>query len=1460
MKIKNKSIALSISICIIFTLLIQMFLPLVSFAEEETIYIKSADDLISLSKSCAYDAWSVGKNILLSNDISLEGVDFKPIAHFGGSFDGGGHTISGIDLTGAYSPAGLFLFVGQGAVINNLTVKATITPDGDKGFVGGIVGDNSGEIIGCSFIGTVIGASDVGGIAGINRVSGRISECSVSGEIIGECRTGGIAGSNEGLISSCTNGASVNTIAISSSLSLDQINISLTLDITKLPSLDTGTMTDVGGISGYSTGIIMGSANNGAVGYPHIGYNVGGICGRSCGHLNGNINNATVNGRKDVGGIVGQMEPHISYDLSEDLLASLKAELDEMSGVIDGAVGSVGGDIPGISTRFEVILENIDGATDSLNTIINDTSGYGNGVIDEINRMSEVLSEVISQLSGITEQIPELGTTLGDSLSSLEGALSDLLEFSDISGAAVDHIISATNNLSLAFDKISQSIDGINAGLGALEGAITISDKVAFEEALNGIADQLGVFINATDDMAAGIEAIIEAVGDNAWMDDALNQLSSITEILGDMSDAASEIYDATLTISENVDLHWDKIREGGDQLILMIGHMKDMTVSLSEAFELTDSGLTQISEGLSLIADSVTVNDPEGVESGLTMIGEGFDKLIGASGKLSSSLSDLSELLSEYENSGDLAELLSSTGDALTGLAESAGELTSAMTTLSEGISLLLSSIDIDFDMIEEGGGIVFAGMEDLVESIRKMRSVIDSMSEGMIALEKAVLAINEAVEVKDESKLSAAFDQAYGALGDIINGLGELSDETTALIDTMREAKLLGDEIILAAEDTAAAIRQMTGALVEIQNGVDSLRENITFDPDSASEGLSFIRGGLSELSDASNYLKNCFINISDAITVIDGGSNKLNSAVEKVRDAISDMKVAMDLVSSISDGVDLLVGYLNGVDPMQIPTFPESITSEANQLFIYISAIENELKYLNTDITNLSGDLVERIGRLNEIFDNLSENIVSAIYGLNDTGFIDNNVSEDEIDSVTYGKLFACLNNGDVFGDISVGGIGGAMGLEYALDPEDDLSGELTVTQKKQYKLKAVIHACQNNGDVSSKYDCAGGIVGKMDLGLVYGSEAYCNVESQSGNYVGGIAGITSGLISQSYAKCTLGGGKYIGGIVGSGISENYSGDSSMVRGCYSMVRISRFTQYAGAISGINSGEYSENLFVSDTLSGIDRVSYAGRAEPISYEELIKRRSIPTEFYLFTLEFVADGKVIFSTEFEYGDSFDAEVFPEIPAKDGHYAHWDTDTLGDLKFDTVVNAVYVPYLTAISGGVDRDKEIFFVEGLFTEWDSLEVIEGADSSELQVHEGFFFNDEAVESWTLKIPADSLKDNTIHYLPEWSSVRIFVNEGAGWREAAHQQFGSYVIFDVSGEVVEIAVYKHSIDPVPIVIIAGSALLLAAAVTVICLVVKKKRAAKKNLPTDEAKDGKKARKAEKPKKEKKVKTK
>lgn len=99
----------------------------------------------------------------------------------------------------------------------------------------------------------------------------------------------------------------------------------------------------------------------------------------------------------------------------------------------------------------------------------------------------------------------------------------------------------------------------------------------------------------------------------------------------------------------------------------------------------------------------------------------------------------------------------------------------------------------------------------------------------------------------------------------------------------------------------------------------------------------------------------------------------------------------------------------------------------------------------------------------------------------------------VSDEEIEKTTRGKAYACRNNGEVEGDVNVGGIAGSMAIEYDLDPEDDITKVGSDSLNFTLKTRAIIQNCVNQGEVTSKKDNAGGIAGNMALGLVVGAKA-------------------------------------------------------------------------------------------------------------------------------------------------------------------------------------------------------------------------------------------------------------------------------------------------------------------------------------------------------------------------------
>ena len=292
--------------------------PQAEEAELEVLSIITEDDLLALAADCTLDAWSQDKRVVLEADLDLAGLDFTPIATFGGTFSGNGHTIRGLTITDALSPAGLICTLQPKGRVEDLSVEGTVTPSGDPVSTGGLVGENYGTIENCAFTGTVSGGWATGGLVGENKASGVVRACRTGGTVDGENRTGGLVGCNLGVIEDCENTAYVNIESVDPAIDLSDLDLTFSLDLSTLSQFSTAHVaTDTGGVTGYNAGTVAASRNTAAIGYPHIGYNTGGIAGRTSGQLVDCVNTGAVNGRKDVGGVAGQVEPYIEMQLDD---------------------------------------------------------------------------------------------------------------------------------------------------------------------------------------------------------------------------------------------------------------------------------------------------------------------------------------------------------------------------------------------------------------------------------------------------------------------------------------------------------------------------------------------------------------------------------------------------------------------------------------------------------------------------------------------------------------------------------------------------------------------------------------------------------------------------------------------------------------------------------------------------------------------------------------------------------------------------------------------------------------------------------------------------------------------------------------------------------------------------------------------------------------------------------------
>jgi len=457
--------------------------------------IASEEDFIHFAENCRIDTFSRNLTVMMMTDLDLTGMEISSVPIFSGVFDGGGHSIRGISLAEEGSVRGLFRYVDSGAEIRNLHLSGTVTPDGSRSTVGGIAGSNAGTIRGCSFEGEISGTDEVGGIAGTNAVGGVIEGCTVRGTVHGSHFVGGIAGSNSGVIRDCDNEAEINTTEEQNKVELSDITIE-----TMTGAESASTATDIGGIAGTSSGVIRDCTNLGNVGYIHVGYNIGGIAGSQLGYLMGCTNRGTVLGRKEVGGIVGQMEPNALLQFETDTLQILQSQMEDLDGIAGQAqanlqssgsqltaqIGAMEAEIEKAGQALEELLpadpdaplpdeDTILAAQNVLSSTMTTLTGQLSSMVTSTQGAVSAMTGSLQALSG---QMNTIGETIGNAASGLGGSITDVSDL-DTAELLTGKVQNCVN--------YGQVQGDINAG--GIAGAISVESDMDPEDDLQIMGD-----------------------------------------------------------------------------------------------------------------------------------------------------------------------------------------------------------------------------------------------------------------------------------------------------------------------------------------------------------------------------------------------------------------------------------------------------------------------------------------------------------------------------------------------------------------------------------------------------------------------------------------------------------------------------------------------------------------------------------------------------------------------------------------------------------------------------------------------------------------------------------------------------------------------------------------------------------------------------------------------------------
>ena len=501
--------------------LLLLGLPLPALAEDgAAVEIKTAEDFAAFARACARESYSLGRRFVLTADVDLSGLDYEPAAWFAGSFEGGGHTVRGLALSGEGSRQGLFRTVASTASVSNLHVEGSVAPGGTAEYVGGLAGVNEGTLLGCSFRGTVKGLNAVGGLVGRNADSGRIRSSGASGSVEGEHRVGGVAGLNEGRLEDCDNYGAVNASALTPSGEPH-------FDLASFSQEDFVDLSDIGGVAGENSGALLRCRSRGTVGYPWTGYNVGGIAGKSSGFVDACENAGAVRGRRDVGGIVGQLIPFADLRLTHEDLDTLADAVSYLHVLLNNVNSSSGTLSEELLRQLQSMKGSSSAALRALAALLNRSLTIEGGSIDpetgeirfpdvqysgvDTAELSQALADLFAGSDVLASSVVGTAGTLAGQITDIShqiGYIFNLL-YGIVDDAAEGDILTLHD---LSFDEAYAHDEGAVArcrGTGPVEAEINaggVVGNIAFEISFD-MEDQLG----ASDMLATKAEQFLFA-------------------------------------------------------------------------------------------------------------------------------------------------------------------------------------------------------------------------------------------------------------------------------------------------------------------------------------------------------------------------------------------------------------------------------------------------------------------------------------------------------------------------------------------------------------------------------------------------------------------------------------------------------------------------------------------------------------------------------------------------------------------------------------------------------------------------------------------------------------------------------------------------------------------------------------------------------------------------------------
>ena len=625
---------------------------------------------------------------------------------------------------------------------------------------------------------------------------------------------------------------------------------------------------------------------------------------------------------------------------------------------------------------------------------------------------------------------------------------------------------------------------------------------------------------------------------------------------------------------------------------------------------------------------------------------------------------------------------------------------------------------------------------------------------------------------------------------------------------------------------------LESLKNSVNDIKSKIETLKKDASNSSDDIKKQINEIEKSVNAVSDDT---KNAAGQISDDVDETKKAADKI---ISEIKDAVSkhDHKRTKELLEQIkqmkdSRVIDLneLIYILRLVRAEEKRHFEkEHIESEydlsgtVEEIIAGMELKKPDTESIYQDIKNIG----ENASILEELMQSGSDNIKKDAKALKESlsEFADamqitaKDISQVKVSTMTDvsadGKynnsiIQNCKNQGDIYAETNAGGIAGTISFEIAFDAEDKLQVSDYLLNDAKYLVFSVIKNCESINEVTAKKQNSGGIVGNADFGLIDGCTGSGTIRVTSGEYCGGIAGQTSGNVKNSSSRSILYGGGYVGGI---------AGKAKNISNCKSYSFIESGEEFTGSIAGSLDGQAENCYFVENGIGGIDGISYKNKAEPLTYQDMMKRSDIPDIFRKITVTFIAENKTVAEIDVDFGGKIDK--LPEVQKNGLQYWKWNDFDNEHIYYSQTVEGEYKNPKTTIS--TSEDIPLFLAEGNFYEGQTItaEPVEKNVDKDIEILAAYkvYVNDF---SGNLKIRMKAIDKGQLYLSGESTN---------------YEKDGSYIVFEAENGS-EIVYIKSNKNDLWVWITIISVFFIAVIITIIVIAVIKNRHKRNKFPNN-----------------------